>query len=212
MGVIRNICNSCKVQFDVIIFLLPPGITTKKLYCICLPYFMSTSYADIFLLGIQLTISNLRLGSLTLIPRRLNSSKAVEWMGKYQWDFVGMETFVASLFTTVQKENQGDFWMLSSPLWPFNGNDNILMDERGSLSCNEMVCLHLSPLSSYHSPSQTRRAGLARKINFWWCMMTCLQTFRKMSSGKSLSQLKYVCLSLSYYHSPSQTTRVGLSR
>ena len=102
--------------------------------------------------------------------------------------------------------------MLESPQWPFNGKDNILMDEWGSLSCNEMVCLHLSPLSSYHSPSQTRRAGLARKINFWWCMMTCLQTFRKMSSGKSLSQLKYVCLSLSSYHSPSQTRKAGLAR
>ena len=67
------------------------GLQQKKLYRICLPYFMSTSYADIFLLGIQLTISNLRLGSLTLIPRRLNSSKAVEIIqqnerGGYQWD------------------------------------------------------------------------------------------------------------------------------
>ena len=32
MGVIRNICNSCKVQFDVNIFLLPPGNTTDNIY------------------------------------------------------------------------------------------------------------------------------------------------------------------------------------
>ena len=191
MGDIRNICNSCMQGPVRCQYLSPSSWEYNRQFVLVFVCHISCLFHKCRHLFPGDTTYNFKLKAWIPHPQTQTLKQLLKLFNRIDGGIsmrkIYLENFVASLFITEQKENQGHFWMLGSPQWPFNGKDNILMDERGSLSCNEMVCLHLSPLSSYHSPSQTRRTGLAWKINFWWCTMTRLQTFRKMSSGKSLS-------------------------